>query len=284
MDVLVVGGTGTTGRRVTQQLLAAGHRPHQASRTPADSQVRFDWGDPASHREVVTGVDAVYLVPPSMVEDATPVISPFLELANESGIGRVVLLSSQAAGFPDEPEDSGRTRLEKLVERSDLRWTIIRPTGFAQNFSEGFLLPGILQANTVATASGDGAVAFVDADDIARVAVAALVSEDLSGQILEVTGPEPLTFDEAAQIVADVSGRTIAHRALPPTAMAEMLESNGVPSDYVTMLLRDMEATRVGHSARVTATVEDISGGPAVPFADFARGAAEAWSQPAPTV
>lgn len=122
-------------------------------------------------------------------------------------------------------------------------------------------------------------MAFVGAGDIARVAVAALLSEDLGGQILEVTGPESLSFDEATGIVAEVSGRPLVHRSLPPAAMGEMLEKNGVPADYSAMLLRDMEATAAGHSAVVTATVEEISGNPAVSFAEYARSATEAWTQ-----
>ena len=283
-SVLVTGATGKTGRRLVPSLLDVGVTVRAASRRPDASHTRFDWERPETHDAALDGVDAVYLVPPDFVEDPSGVVGPFLDRAREAGVRRVVLLSSLGATFPDEPPDSGRRRLEDGVRESGLGWTMLRPSGFFQNFSEGFLLPGILQAGAVMSATGRGAVSMVDAGDIAAVAAAALIDDEHDGAEYAVTGPEALTFDEAARIVSDVAGRPVAHRAVPSAAFADVLAGSGVPPDYLAMLIRDQEAIRAGYAAAVTGVVHDVTGRPARAFPEYAAHAAEVWTSKAAPV
>jgi uncharacterized protein YbjT (DUF2867 family) len=277
--VLVLGATGKTGRRLIPRLIALGANVRAASRQPGQGHTLFDWDRPDTHGPALAGVEALYLIAPDLVEDPTAVTGPLIDLAKQAGVTRLVALSSQGAEFPHEDPDSGRRKLEGQIMASGLTWTILRPTGFAQNFSEGFLLPGILEADTVVTATGDGAVAFVDADDIAAVAAAAL-TEDGHGKAEHViTGPEALTFADAAAVISEVAGRTIMHRNVASDEMAEILHSVGVPADYAAMLVRDMEATRNGWGAVVTDVVAQVTGRPATPFAQYAARAARAWSR-----
>jgi uncharacterized protein YbjT (DUF2867 family) len=277
--ILVLGATGTTGRRVARRLIDAGHAAREASRTPVGDQIRFDWDSPATYEPAVAGVDAVYLIPPRMVEDPSAEVDNFLAVAAEAGVDRVVLVSSQGAAFPDEPEDSGRRRVEQVVRTFPGAWTILRPTGFAQNFSEGFLLPGILQANVIVSAGGDGAVALIDADDIAAVAVEALTGGDFDGQQLELTGPGPLTLAEVAETISSVSGRAVSYQPLSAEQMGGLLASNGVPADYIPMLLRDMAASAEGRGSGVSDTVARVTGREPTAFADFAEAVKEVWTQ-----
>lgn len=121
---------------------------------------------------------AIYLVPPAFVEDPSDVVAAFLGQARRSGVGSVVALSSMGVAFPYEPQDSGRRNVERAVRESGLQWTILRATGFAQNFSEGFLLPAILQAGAVATATGTGAVAnYLYVDEATTITGQSLVSD-----------------------------------------------------------------------------------------------------------
>jgi len=209
--VIVLGATGKTGRHLVPRLVARGVTVRAASRQPGEGRMLFDWDRPETHQPALAGVDAVYLIGPELVEDPTAVTGPFLDLAARSGATRLVALSSQGVEFPHEAPESGRRMLERQVMASGLEWTILRPTGIAQNFSEGFLLPGILEADTVVTATGDGAVALVDADDIAAVAAAALTQDGHAKAEYTITGPEALTFAEAAAVISEVTGRTITH-------------------------------------------------------------------------
>ncbi|BDP44290.1 oxidoreductase (plasmid) [Deinococcus aetherius] len=276
--VLVLGSTGKTGRRLVPRLTASGLKVRAASRKAGEGRVHFDWDRRETHLPALRGADALYLVAPDLVEDPTPVVGPFLESAEREGVTRVVLLSSLGTEFPNEDPDSGRRKVERQVMASGLAWTILRPSGFAQNFSEGFLLPGILRAGAVASVTGSGAVALVDAGDIAAVAAAALTEDGHSGATYAVTGPEALTFAQAAATIGQVIGRDIGYRQISPDELTGILVGSGIPADYAAMVVRDQEAIRDGAGATVTGTVAQVTGRPATPFAAYAAGAARAWT------
>jgi uncharacterized protein YbjT (DUF2867 family) len=208
---------------------------------------------------------------------AAPMLGSLLATAQRAGVQRVVLVSSIAVGFSDEPEDSDRRQIETLVRGSGMGWTIIRPTGFMQNFSEGFLLPGILQAGAVFSATGDGVVPFIDAADIARVAEASLVEPQHSGAVYDVTGPEALSLADMTSIIAEAAKRTIAYQTISAEALAGSLKEAGVSEAYAAMLLRDQLAIARGEAAAVTDTVEKVTGRPPNSFRNFAAASASIW-------
>jgi uncharacterized protein YbjT (DUF2867 family) len=276
--ILVLGATGKTGRRLLPYLSARGATARAASRQAGEGRTRFDWNEPDTYDPALAGADAIYLVPPDLIEDATPIVGPFLDRAVRAGVRRVVLLSSMGVEFPAEDRASGRNRLEQHVKASGLEWTILRPGGFNQNFSEGFLLPGILHANAIATATGDGAVAFVDADDIAAVAAAALTEDGHDQATYAITGPEALTFADAAAIIGTAAGRAIAHRQISSAELTQILCRAGLPANYAAIVVRDQEAIRDGLGTRVTDVVPRITGRAATPFAAYAAHAAPAFA------
>jgi uncharacterized protein YbjT (DUF2867 family) len=276
--VLVLGATGKSGRRLVPRLAARGASVRAASRRPGDGQVLFDWDRPETHHAALTGADAVYLVTADGVEDTTHQVGPFLQTALRSGVGRVVVVSSLLVEFPNTPSDSGRHRLEQQVRGSGLEWTILRPSFINQNFSEGFLLPGILAADLVASAANDGKVATVDADDIAAVAAAALTEPGHAGATYGLTGPELLIFDEAAAIIGEAAGRPIRHQRLTPEELTAILNQAGVPTDYAASVVLSQVAIAEGHAAVVTDTVRDIGAKQPVRFAEYAA-AAGAWAR-----
>ncbi len=274
---LILGATGKTGRRVASILTEHGDIVRRASRKTEPGLIRFDWADPSSWQPALTGVSSLYLVLPDLVEDPTTEVATLLATAVAEGIDRVVLLSSLGAGFAGEPADSGRRRVEEIVRASGLGWTIVRPSGFNQNFSEGFLLPGILNGDVVQSATGNGRVPLIDTQDIAEVVAAALTRSDLANEVLEITGPEALSFAEAVVTISEVSGRTVRHVAISPDEFASNLRAFGVPGDYAAMLVRDQVAIRDGMASTVTDIVERVTGRPARWFADYAKSAAATW-------
>jgi uncharacterized protein YbjT (DUF2867 family) len=266
------------GRRLVPLLRASGVEVQAASRNPTDDQIMFDWYLPQTHGPALDGTDAVFLVPPALEADAAPMISQFLSAARRAGVKEVVQISSIAVGFSGEPEGSDRRKIETLVRESGTGWTIVRPSGFMQNFSEGYLLNGILQADATFSATGDGAVPFIDALDIARVAAASLTEPGHSGAVYEVTGPEALSFAEVAAIIADAAKRKIVHHPISAEVMAASLKEAGVPAVYAAMLLRDQLAIRNGGAAAVTDTVEKVTGARANSVRNFAAASASVWS------
>lgn len=276
--IFVTGATGKTGRRLVSMLQNQDITVRPASRTPRGGQVGFDWLQSASHANVLEGADAVYLIPPAMIEDPVSIIEPFIATATRTGVRRLVLLSSMGVEFPGEPRESGRRKLEALVQASALEWTILRPSGFMQNFSEGFLLPAVLHG-AIPNPAGSGKIAMIDAGDIAAVAAKVLTAEGAihAGQTYGVTGPQPTDFLEIAEMISRHARRPVSAVPMTPREFHAMLESVGVPQDYAAMLVRDQDAVRDGAAASVADTVAHLLGRDPIDFATFASGVSAAW-------
>ena len=223
-NFLILGGTGKTGRRIASRLTAAGHSVRTASRTGGD--VHFDLDDPATYAPAFAGITAAYLVEPGLDagERKPPRMAGVVEAAVEAGVRRLVLLSAPGAEHETHPLHA----TEQAVRESGLEWTAIRPGWFAQNFSEDFWLPAV-RSGTLALPAGDRGVAFIDAEDIADVAVAALTEDGHAGQVYELTGPRALGFAEAAELIAKASGKPLQYIAVTPEAFLEQQLSYRVP-------------------------------------------------------
>lgn len=248
--ILVLGATGSTGSRVAAQLAAAGHPVRRASRR---GDVRFDWSDRDTWTPALEGVERVYLMAP----DGLPVDPDFVRVAVDGGVRRLVLLSSRGV---EEMRDERLLAAEELVKGSGVEWTVLRPDWFDQNFDEGFFQPAVL-AGELVLPLGDRKTAFVDADDIAAVAVGALTGEGHHGRTYEVTGPELLSFPEALAVISEVTGREIAYRGTPDDYRAIM------PPEVAEAQIRAWDALR---DSDVTDTVERVAGRPPRSFREYA--------------
>ncbi|MEU9352366.1 NAD(P)H-binding protein [Streptomyces griseoloalbus] len=266
--VLVTGATGTTGSRTAAQLLAAGHRVRAAGRRdaalPGAEAARFDWYDPATHDAALTGTDRVYLLPPVGDPDPAAVMLPFLDRARTRGIRRAVLLSSSAVPEGGPAVGLVHQALPSLFDE----WAVLRPSWFMQNFTGAHLhATTIRETGTFATAAEDGRVAYVDADDIAAVAVRALTDTDAPNTDLVLTGPEALTHDDIATILTAVTGRPVTHRRLTHAQARDRLtELAGIPPEFASLLADMDRAIANGAEDRTTDTVHRLTGRPANDF------------------
>ena len=266
MTNLVLGATGKTGRRVCSALDTLGVAHRAVSRR---TRLRFDWSDQSTWAPVLDGATAVYLVPSAMnLDDAG--VKAFVPQAVEAGVRRIVLLSARGI-----PTDDGR---ERAVRESGVDWTILRPTWFSQNFSEDYFLPEVLADELVLPEGGDGAHPFIDAQDIADVAVAALTQDGHAGVAYELSGPEAMTFEEAVARIGDVSGRTIGIRDVPAADYTRMLVDGGVEQPYAEVLTGALVAIRAGHDDALSDGVPSVLGHDGRQFGDYVKEAADAWA------
>ncbi|MFF4245488.1 NAD(P)H-binding protein [Streptomyces sp. NPDC001822] len=273
--VLVTGATGTTGSRVARRIAEQGHAVTAATRTPGRKtgarDVRFDWYDADTHGPALHGADRAYLVPP--VGDPRPVevVLPFLERARAAGVRRVVLLSSSA--IPAGGPGAGQVH-ELLAGGMFEEWAVLRPSWFMQNFTGRHPhAAGLRAEGVVASATGDGRVAFVDAEDIAAVAVGSLTAPVAPCTDLLVTGPEALSYDEVAAVLHEVTGRPAAHRRLTYEQMRDRLADGGMPREFADVLARMDLAIAEGAEDRVTQTVQRMTGRPPITFRAHAEAA-----------
>ncbi|MEU4876758.1 NAD(P)H-binding protein [Streptomyces sp. NPDC021608] len=263
---LVIGATGTTGSRTTAQLVAAGHRVRAASRhaapVPGAEPVVFDWYDPATHADAIEGADRMYVIPP--VGDTGPavVMEPFLRRARALGVRRAVLLSSSAIPEGGAGVGAVHQTLPDLFEQ----WAVLRPSWFMQNFTGTHMhADSIREDGTIWSATADGRVGFVDAEDIAAAAVRALTDEHAPGTDLVLTGPETLSYDDIAEIATEVTGRPVVHRRVSHEEMRDRFERL-MPSEFASMLAAMDHAIAQGAEDRVTDTVQRLTGRPAGTF------------------
>ena len=259
---LVIGATGTTGSRTATQLIATGHRVKAASRhtTPVSGAepVRFDWYDPATHLDALDGVDRVYLIPPLGDSDPAAVMLPFLQRARTAGVHRAVLLSSSAIPEGGPTVGTVHQALPGLFEQ----WAVLRPSWFMQNFTGTHIHAlSIREDDTIWTATDSGRVGFVDAEDIAAVAVHALTDEHAPNTDLVLTGPEALSYDDIATIITEVTGRPVVHRHLSYAQMRYRL-TKLMPLEFAAMLAGMDRAIAEGSEDRVTDTVQRLTGRP----------------------
>ncbi|MBB6546157.1 NAD(P)H-binding protein [Nonomuraea rubra] len=256
--ILVLGATGSTGRRVAEQLRAAGHAVRGASRS---GQATFDWSEPGTWEPALSGASALYLMAP----DGVPVDPAFVSLAVERGVERIVLLSSGAI------EAMGDERLlaaERTVRDSGAEWTILRPSWFNQNFDEGFFRPAIM-AGEVLIPLGDVRQAFVDADDIAAVAAAALTRKGHAGRAYDLTGPASLAFGEAVEIIGRAIGREVRYLG----GDEDYIAANGFSGESIHAA-KAFGALRALGDQPVADTVSEVTGRPPKSFETFAAEAA----------
>ncbi|MFD5475883.1 NAD(P)H-binding protein [Streptomyces hawaiiensis] len=266
--VLVTGATGKTGRRVARLLKERGVTVREASRSGTPS---FDWTDQDTWGPALRGVTGLYLVVPSLGSpQAAEAIGAFTRQAAAAGARRAVLLSQPEGG------DGGHEHVltaERALESAGLAWTVLRPRWFFQNFSEDFLLDPVLSGE-VRLPAGDGEEAFVDAEDIAEVAVAALTEDGHAGRHYELSGPRLMTFGDAVGEIARATGRDIRYAPLTPQAYMDEQRAQGVPEEWIQLSVGLYAYVGSGGLASLSDGVQRSLGRAPRDFADYARTAA----------
>jgi uncharacterized protein YbjT (DUF2867 family) len=250
---LVIGATGRVGRRVAGRLHAAG------ADVRAFGRAQGGLLDQASLEAAVRGADGVYLMWP--LHTATPAPAVASVLARHAR--RIVLLSSGSVGggiVAAEPIARLHAAVERAVESADCAWTVLRPAGFAANSLAW--AGSIRDEGVVRGAYPDAAGAWLHEDDLAAVAVAALLEDGHAGRRYAVTGPASLTMAEQAAVIGEVIGRPVRWETLSPeTARARFVES-GWPPELARVAMQ-VEAELARGPAPVTTTVADVTGRPA---------------------
>ena len=254
--VLIVGGTGKTGRRVADRLTAQGVPVRIGSRSASPA---FDWENPETWATALECVSAAYITfyPDLAVPGAAEAVGDFARLAMRKGVKRLVLLS-------------GRGEPEQQLQASGAEWTIVRASWFMQNFSESMLLEPIL-AGEMALPVSTVREPFIHADDIADVVAAALTNDRHIGQLYEVTGPRALTFAEATDEIAKATGRTINYATITPEEFMQGLEQEQVPADIAALVNELFTVVLDGRNEYLTDGVQKALGRAPRDFAAYAR-------------
>ncbi|MFI1744001.1 NAD(P)H-binding protein [Thalassobellus sediminis] len=261
-NILVIGGTGKTGRKVVDNLNHLGHNVRVGSRSATPI---FDWSNPDTWSESMQGMDKVYITfqPDLAVPGALEAIEELTKQAKRSGIKKLVLLSGKG--------EREAELCEQVIIHSGLDYTIVRASWFNQNFSESFFLESILEG-FVALPQAEAKVPYVDTDDIADVAVAALLNKEHNGKIYQLTGPRLLNFDEAIQEVSIASGKAITFTPISLSAYVKAMKDQGVPADFI-WLIEYLFSEVLGNptNSEITNDIEVVLGRKPKDFSQYAK-------------
>jgi uncharacterized protein YbjT (DUF2867 family) len=260
---LVLAGTGKIGRRVVERLTARGLPVRVGSRS---GEPPFDWDDRSTWAPALKGVGSAYVAHHwDALPGAAETMGSFAELAVERGVPRLVLMS----GRGEEEAERG----QQAVRDSGADLTILRSTWFAQNFSEDYWRE-MVQAGDVALPAGATPEPFVDAEDIADVAVAALTDDRHIGELYELTGPRLLTFADAVEEISEAVGREVRYVPVSIEDFVAASLEQGVPSELVEMLSLIFDEVLDGRNARLADGVQRALGREPRDFGDYVRAAA----------
>lgn len=281
MKYLVIGASGTVGSKIVQSLVRDGldvrattHRKEAVGRKDGVERVYLDLATGDGIAQAFEGVDRAFLLAPPGYADHYKLLSPLVAEARRRKLDKVVLMSAMGANAADTPF----RRVEQELERSGLRYNIIRPNWFMQNFNT-FWLAGIRDQGRIQLPVGTAKTSFIDARDIAAVATRLLVADGVDNRDFDLTGPAALDHDDVARILTEATGLEVAYEEIEPDVLRKGLLAGGVPADYTEFLLAILGFLKQGYAERTTTAVRELIRRDPLSFESYARDHRAAWTQ-----
>lgn len=273
--VLVVGATGTVGRPVVRGLRQAGVPVRSAARSASGQDaVRLDLTDPATWDAAFTGVRTMFLVRPPQLGNVRRDVVPALERARGLGVEHVVLLSVQGA---DRMPMIPHAVLERWLRESGMGWTFVRPAWFDQNLT-GVFAADIRERHELMAPCGDARMAVVDAEDVAAVAVAALLDPAAHDRRAWTPSAEALDWHEMAAILTAELGVAITYRRPSvPRYLVHARRDLGMGTAEALVTAAIHASARLGHSAGLTDDVRTVTGRDPVTLREFVARERATW-------
>ena len=276
--ICITGAGGTVGREVIQQLELAGvpFRAAYFSKGKVDAAlakgrdaVIIDYNNPETLRAAFRGCDQLFLLGPNALNQTQLELNA-VEAAKAVGVQHIVKQS--VMGAEDEAFSLALLHrpVEKAIEASGMTWTFLRPNSFMQNVVT-FMSETIRAESAFYSASGEAKIAHVDVRDIAAVAVKALTEPTHEGQSYTLTGPESLTYDDLAQELSVVLGRSISHISLPSEDLKYGMLAGGMPDAIADRMLDLERYYREDQASRITHDIQQVTGQAPRRFAQYAR-------------
>jgi uncharacterized protein YbjT (DUF2867 family) len=268
MTIVITGATGNVGRPLVAELAAAGARVRVITRTPKTAGFPSRAEVIGTVSDALPGASAVFLNSRAVGEDLATVVAE----CRRAGVTKLVALSAINADddFSRQPSrfrgDRNR-EVEQLAIDSGLAWVSLRPTVFATNFA-GMWAAQIRAGDAVAGPYAAASTAPIAESDIAAVAARALLTDDLAGQRVPLTGPQAFTNSELVEVIGAVLGRPLQYREIPADAVRQRFIDLGFGADFADAYMA-MLAETMDNPALVTHDVEKILGRAPVSFAQW---------------
>lgn len=281
--VLVTGATGNVGRAVAHHLTQGSEAVISAVRDSADPGIvdgtearLFDFEEPAGWEHALADVDRVFLLRPPPIADVERHLFPFIDLALERGVRHIVFLSLQGVQFNTATPHHA---VEKHLRAVKAPFTFLRPNFFMQNLSTTYR-DDIRDRDVIAVPAGRSRTAFIDTDDLGRVAARVFTEPGHLGKAYPLSGEQSLSYVDVARILTAELDRTITYTRPSVDEYVALLEAQGATPDYVDVQKMIYKVVRLNVSAFPNRTVRRLTGSPATTFAEFAHRERAVWTRP----
>ncbi|WP_219837125.1 SDR family oxidoreductase [Paenibacillus sp. R14(2021)] len=280
--ILVIGATGTTGKELVKLLAKNGHKTRVTVRPTSNTSelqalgvelVQADLNDVDTLVQAMNGIQKVYFATP-LVPNMVELSSSIIRAANKAAVKHLVKLSGGGADM--DTMAKWHRAVEKEIEQSGMAYTFLQSNTFMQNFIK-FNSRTIRAQGAFYEPYGEGKSAYIDASDIAQVAYRVLTEEGHANKAYYLSGPEALSGAEIADILSSVTGKSIKFIDAPVEAASAGMQKAGMPAEIVEALLEHYQMMKLGHTAGVSSTVEEITGQKATSFETFAQANKEAF-------
>ena len=276
--ICITGAGGTVGREVVKQLELA-NLPYRAAYFSKEKveaalakgidAVTIDYNLPETLRTAFKGCDKLFLLGPNALNQTQLELNA-VEAAKAVGVRYIVKQSVMGAEGEDFSLAQIHRPVEKAIESSGMAWTFLRPNSFMQNVVT-FMSETIKAESAFYSASGEAKIAHVDVRDIAMVAVKALTETTHAGQAYTLTGSDALTYDELANELSKILGRSISHISLSPSDLKHGMLAEGMPEAIAERMLDLERYYREDRASRITNDIKQVTGHEPRRFAQYTR-------------
>ncbi|MCC6270855.1 MAG: SDR family oxidoreductase [Microbacteriaceae bacterium] len=279
----MTGATGNVGRAVARHLLEAGESVVSAVRDPSDpnvvsgTDVRVcNFEEPTGWATAFSGVDRLFLLRPPPISDVQKYLFPVIDRALECGVKQIVFLSLQGVQFNTATPHHA---VETYLKARNAPFTLLRPNFFMQNLSTTYR-DDIRDRGEIFVPAGSARTAFIDTDDIGRVAAFVLTEPGHIGKAYTLSGEQSLSYFTVAKLLTAELGYEVRYAEPTVADYVKRLQNDGAAADYIDVQKMIYKVVRANASAFPNRTIRKITGRPATSFSEFAHRERDAWARP----
>lgn len=273
MSVVVTAATGQLGALVVDSLLARGATPSDVLATARNASklaafagrgvrtARLDYALPETVTAAVGAGDVLVLISGEELEEHKNVITA----AKDAGAARIIYTSTFKADTSWFVKAPKHTATEDFLTASGVPFTILRNGWYTENFASE--IAKAQQSGEIIASVGAGRVASANRSDFAEAAAVSALDNSLTGQTFELSGDHAWDYNELAQSLSGITGRTVAYRNVTTEEYADLLRAAEIGDTIVAMLISVDVNIRNGGLAETPGDLSRLIGHPTVPLA-----------------